>query len=91
MMGWYGWDHMSGWGWFAMTASGLLLLVLVVGGIVLLARAGQQQPSQRFTPPAPRSAEELLAERFARGEISEDEYRSRLATLTGSGRPTSTA
>jgi putative membrane protein len=88
MMGWYGMDHMTGWGWFAMIVSSALLIALVVGGILLLARVGQQPP--RLAPP-PRSAEELLAERLARGEITEDEYRSRLATLTGSGRrPTST-
>jgi putative membrane protein len=81
MMGWYGWNHMSGWGWFAMTVSAVLLLVLVVGGIVLLARAGQQPP-QRFAPPPRRSAEELLAERLARGDIDEEEYRRRLQALT---------
>jgi putative membrane protein len=91
MMGWYGWNHMGGWGSFAMIGSSVLLLVLVVGGTVLLARFGQQLSSRVASPPPPRSAEELLAERLARGEISEDEYRSRLATLTGSGRrPTAT-
>jgi putative membrane protein len=81
MMGWYGWNHMSGWGWFAMTASIVLLLALVVGGMVLLARVGQQPP-QPFASPPPRSAEELLAERLARGEIDEEEYRRRLRALT---------
>jgi putative membrane protein len=91
MMGWYGWDHMNGWGWFTMTASTVLLLALVVGGLVLLARAGRQ-PSQRVAPPPPRSAEELLAERLARGEMTPEEHRQRLAALTGSGRhPTFTA
>jgi putative membrane protein len=87
MMGWYGWNHMSGWGWFAMTASSLLLLALVMGGIVLLVRAGQ--PSQRYTPPPshspPQSAEDLLAERLARGELTPEEYRQRMAALAGSG------
>jgi len=81
MMGWYGWNHMGSWGWFTMAVSTVLLLGLVVGGIVLLARAGQW-PSQRFSSPPPRSAEELLGERFARGEIDEEEYRRRLAALT---------
>jgi len=79
-MGWYGWDHMSGWGWFTMTVSSVLLIALVVAGIVALARVGQQPPS---APPT-RSPEELLAERFARGEIGEEEYRSRLSALTES-------
>lgn len=32
------------------------------------------------------SPEQLLAERFARGEIDEEDYRRRLATLTGADR-----
>jgi putative membrane protein len=90
MRGWYGWNHMSGAGWFAMTVSTVLLLALVVGGIVLLIRVGQQ-PAQRSTPPqhvAPpprRAPDELLADRLARGEIDEDEYRRRLTALVDSG------
>jgi len=91
MMGWYGWDHMSGWGWFTMAVSMVLLLALVVGGLVLLARVGQQPP-RVVPPPTPRSAEELLAERLALGEMTPQEYRQRLAALTESGRhQTSTA
>ncbi|MGY1633465.1 SHOCT domain-containing protein [Geodermatophilus sp. SYSU D01186] len=84
MMGWYGWNHMSGWGWFAMTASTVLLLALLVGGIVLLVRVAQQasQGDARRPHAGSRpSPEDVLAERFARGEISEDEYRQRLAVL----------
>lgn len=89
-MGWYGWDHMSGWGWLGMIASSVLLVALVVAGIVVLARAGQRGSRTAGVPSAP-SAEDLLAERFARGEIDEDEYRTRLATLTGARRhPSST-
>jgi putative membrane protein len=32
-------------------------------------------------PPPPPTAEQVLAERFARGEIDADEYRQRLDTL----------
>jgi putative membrane protein len=81
MMGWDGWNHMGGWGWFAMIVGSILLVALVVAVIVALARIGQQSPQ---VAPRRRSAEELLADRLARGEIGEDEYRSRLATLTGS-------
>ncbi|MGY1735059.1 SHOCT domain-containing protein [Geodermatophilus sp. SYSU D00684] len=79
-MGWYGWDHMSGWGWFTLTASAVLLIAVVVGLFRALMRTGGQPPP---APPRP-TAEELLAERLARGEIGEDEYRSRLAALRGS-------
>ena len=34
-------------------------------------------------PSAPPAPERLLAERFARGEIDEEEYRRRLAVLRG--------
>ncbi|MGY1734073.1 hypothetical protein ACI798_21410 [Geodermatophilus sp. SYSU D01045] len=80
-MGWYGWDHMSGWGWFTLTAGAVLLLAVVVGLFRALVRTGGQPPP---VPPRP-TAEELLAERLARGEIGEDEYRSRLAALRGVG------
>ena len=80
-MGWYGGDHMSGWGWFGMIAGSVLLVALVVAAIVVLARAGQRS-SRTAVVPSSSSAEDLLAERFARGEIDEDEYRTRLATLT---------
>ncbi|KUL21112.1 SHOCT domain-containing protein [Streptomyces regalis] len=88
-MFWY--DHdLSGWGWFAMSASMILFWTLVITLGVLLFRAlarseGTDAPKTGASSPAP-SAEQLLAERFARGEIDEDEYRRRLAVLhTGRG------
>lgn len=68
-----------GWMWFG----GLLWFVLIGGGIALIvwsvargARGGDQ----------PRRSEDdralaLLRERFARGEIGEDEYRERRVIL----------
>ncbi|MFD0503335.1 SHOCT domain-containing protein [Streptomyces chiangmaiensis] len=38
-----------------------------------------------WTPPTPPSAEQLLAERFARGEIDEEEYQRRLRVLHSTG------
>lgn len=80
-MGWY--DHyngMSAWGWLATSIGLLLVLGLLVLGGVLLARAIRPPAAPAARPP---SAEQLLAERYARGEIAEDEYRQRLATLRG--------
>lgn len=89
MMGWDGWDHMNGWGWFGMTTGALLLLALVVGGFVLLSRVGPAQ--QSYPPPSAPSPEEVLAERLARGEITPEDYRQRLTALGGTrGGPTST-
>jgi putative membrane protein len=73
---------MSGWGWLLMTLGMLgfwaLVAVLALG---LLRRPGQpiQQP-QPDQQPRP-SAEEILTQRLARGEIDPDEYRQRLQIL----------
>lgn len=81
MMGWYVGDHMSGWGWVGMTLSTVLFVGLLVLGGLLLVRVARQ-PERPLTPPTP---EQLLAERYARGDIDEEEYRRRLATLTDTG------
>jgi putative membrane protein len=41
---------------------------------------------QPGSPPAPVTAEQILAERFARGEIDQDEFWQRMTTLRA-GRP----
>jgi putative membrane protein len=78
-MMYYG-DHMTGWGWFAMSLSVVVFWGLVITAIVLLVRYLSQA---RQSSPPPRRPEQLLAERFARGEIDETEYRDRLAALHG--------
>ncbi|WP_406264071.1 SHOCT domain-containing protein [Streptomyces sp. NBC_00191] len=86
MMFWF--DHgVSGWGWFAMSASMILFWVLIITVAVLLFRALDQTPEHTHSPNVP-SPEQVLAERFARGEIDEEEYRRCLATLHASGPPT---
>jgi putative membrane protein len=77
MMGWG--NGMGGWGYVLMTVSVLLL----IAGVVLLVRyvgGDRRQPPSPAAEPDPRS---LLAERFARGEINEDDYRKRLKVLGG--------
>jgi putative membrane protein len=75
MMWQYGYG-MGGWGPVLMTAGNLLFWVLVVVGVIALVRYLRRQPSA--SRPA---AEELLAERYARGEITEQEYQERLDVL----------
>lgn len=89
VMWWY--DGGWGWGgWFFMSAFMVLFWALVIAGIAALVHylTGAQRDRRSGQPPssgAPgwgsRRAEDLLAERFARGEIDEDEYRRRLALL----------
>ncbi|MFH8475446.1 SHOCT domain-containing protein [Streptomyces sp. NPDC018000] len=89
MMFWY--DHgMSGWSWFAMAVGTVLFWALIITVGVLLYRAlarpappSSEHPAWHKTPP-PGGPEQILAERYARGEIDEEEYQRRLATLRGS-------
>jgi putative membrane protein len=70
------WQHDGGPGWWLAfpIIFGLFWIAVAVGAFVLLRR--------RATPPGPlATAESLLAERFARGDIDDDEYYRRLATL----------
>ena len=72
-----------GWGWIPMT----IMMLLVFGGLIwfgvaLLRRT--QQPAVTTGPAAPPApnAQQILAERLARGEIEPDDYRTRLEALT---------
>ncbi|MFF6833318.1 SHOCT domain-containing protein [Streptomyces sp. NPDC012438] len=83
MMFWF--DHdVSGWGWFAMSASMILFWALIITVAVLLFRALNRAPEHTHVPAGP-SPEQLLAERFARGDIDEDDYQRRLTALRSSG------
>ena len=77
------WDG-HGWvaPWFGLS---FLLLVVIVGGIAIYAARRRSAPPSSSAG-AESEAEEVLALRFARGDIDEDEYEARLATLRG-GRP----
>lgn len=70
-------DHMGrGW-WWVMGIGWLIFLALLVVLSVVLVRHFTQ------SGPARRAAEDVLAGRFAHGEIDEDEYRRRRDTLRG--------
>lgn len=91
MMYWY--DHnVSGWGWFAMSVGMILFWAVVIAAGVALFRSfgrrGEQPPADRSragSHPQSPTPEQILAERFARGEIDEDEYQRRLSTLRAGG------
>jgi putative membrane protein len=82
MMWWYG-SGMHGWGYIVMTVGGVLLLTVIILGFVILLRG---RARGWWAGPRHPAAEELLAERFARGDIDEQEYRERLAALRQSSR-----
>jgi putative membrane protein len=76
MMYWYG-GHMSGWGYTLMGFSSVLVWGLLIASVVALIRHFVRIPADAARP----RPELLLAERFARGEIDEDDYRHRLEIL----------
>jgi len=83
MHGWNGW---MGWG----SGMGIFWMLLLVGLTVAAAVAVARLLLPRSG--APRDDDDALSvlrARFARGEIGEDEYRARRATLTSTpgGRP----
>ncbi|MBA2948903.1 SHOCT domain-containing protein [Streptomyces himalayensis] len=83
MMFWF--DHgVGGWGWLAMSITMILFWALIITAAVLLFRALGRQREHTHTPAGP-APEQTLAERFARGEIDEEEYRRRLAVLRDAG------
>ena len=82
MMIWY--DHDWGWGWggwLLMTAGMLVFWGLVIWGVAWLVRSSAPASPGRPTP------EQVLADRFARGDIEEAEYHRRLDTLRAGRAP----
>ena len=92
------WGYMHGWGWgwgWLMLLGMIGFWGLLIALIVLLVR--RSGPPERREPERWReegrperwrrrpSPEEVLAERFARGEIDHEEYRQRLQVLRESG------
>jgi len=86
MMFWFG-NGMSGWGYALMTISTVLFWALVIAGVVALVRYLGRGPQAAGAPPERPTAEQLLAERFARGEIDDKEYWQRLETLRYGAHP----
>ena len=77
-----GWSG-SGWGWggIAMTVLiAVLVIALIVAVIVAIRYLAGGGAHTRGGSEAS-SAEDRLSDRFARGEIDEDEYRRRMTTL----------
>jgi len=77
MMGWY--HDGAGWGgWLVMTIAMIAFWAMVIVAVVVLFRgnkSGGEESSPRHGPM------DILDQRFARGEIDEDEYHARSAVL----------
>jgi putative membrane protein len=81
-MFWY--DQKMGWGWAGMGIGMVLFWALLITGVVALVVYTTGDRQDRQIPPeatSTASPEQVLAARFARGEIDETEYRNRLAVL----------
>ena len=72
------WNDGWGWWWVFMPLGMLAFWSAVVWVVVTVVRGHFVAPAAHQPDRAP---EQLLAERFARGEIDDDEYRRRLDTL----------
>lgn len=77
MMGWYH-DGVGWGGWILMTLAMIAFWALVVFAVLALFRDGR---SSSTPTPDHRDPIQLLDERFARGEINEDEYHARRSVL----------
>jgi putative membrane protein len=76
-MMWDRWDVVDGWsvGGFWMLAGMVLVALIVVVGAWLIVR------SNRMTRAAGPTAMDILSQRFARGEITNEEYEAAKRTL----------
>jgi putative membrane protein len=83
-------NGMGGWGMVLMTVSTLLFWGLVIASVVALVRYTSRNAPQGGPAPEAATPQRILAERFAHGEIDEDEYTRRLQVLSSAAksRPT---
>ena len=81
-MYWHGWDGMGAFGWVGMLLMMLFwfgLIALIIWAIAGFVTRGQQQQVTQGT--SEDRAKTILRERYARGEISEEEFTERHRTL----------
>ena len=86
MIYWDG-DGLQWWGYLLMSLSMIAFWGLVIGGIVALVRYLGRAPEPSQTQAVQPTPEQILGERFARGELDEEEYARRLDALRDNSRP----
>jgi len=75
-------NGMGSGGWILMTLSTVALWALLIAAVVVAVRALKPQVPGAMPPGSgSTAAEDVLADRFARGDIDADEYDRRLRTL----------
>jgi putative membrane protein len=79
-MMYYG-SGMGGWGMVLMAVSNLVFWGLVIAGVVALVRYTRRGGQQAAAATDASTPQRVLAERFARSEIDEEEYMRRLQVL----------
>ena len=75
---WWNMPGMMGSGFMFMTLSSILMWLLIIGVVVAVGVFAARQ-----SRPAEPSARQLLDQRYARGDIDEEEYQRRLRGLVG--------
>ena len=81
-----GWMWGNGWGWAGWVLMSIVMVLFwaaVITAIVLAIRYAGSSRNAASGPPSyrPSRPEDVLAERFARGEIDAEEYRQRVTLL----------
>ena len=86
-MMYYGGGHMSGWAWFGMSIGMIAFWgLLIVLALLVYQAFSDSTAGGRGSGPTAADPRQILAERYARGEIDEDEYQRRLTTLNSTPR-----
>ncbi len=84
----YGYDSgMSGWGYVLMTVAVLLVAGLAAMGALVLIRSGAAARRSAPDPARQTEAQRILEQRFAAGEVDQDEFRSRMDVLRSTTKP----
>lgn len=78
-------DHMNGWGYTMMTLSSIAFWGLVALGIIALVRVTRNSRDAETASESRATPQQLLAERYARGEIDDEEYLRRRTALAAHG------
>ena len=76
-----GFGHMDGFGWSMMAMAMAWLVMLAIIGLIVWVVVQAASGSSRSDSDPTESAQRILADRFARGEIDDEEYRRRSTEL----------